>query len=423
MSIIVINILILSLCILFQGFFSGAEMVILSSNKTKIRHMARRGHKGAVRFLKIVETPEWSLATTSTGTNLFVIISSVFTAVWFENIFKENSEIWSILIITPFLLILGEILPRTIFQQKADDLALKIALPFKYISRIILPVTYLVFYTSRFFYNLIKKDSASQNLYISKKELELVLSINEKESDLEIGEKKLIKRVFHLFESNVSDVMVPLVNVTAISSKATVGKAINAINETGYSRLPVYKSRIDNLIGIIHPIDLIHIKDIDAAINPFIREVPYVPESTKAHDLLTLLQRTRNSIAIVLDEYGGTVGIITIEDILEEVVGEINDEYDDDKKQFIRFEENKFLVNARMEIENANEIMNIDIPKEDYETIGGFLLKLMGKIPKKGETVIYKDIKFTVRSSGKKSIHSIIVEIVDKRHKGPETAE
>lgn len=398
-------------------------MVILSSNKIKLRHMAKRGHKGSARFINLIGKPEWSLATTSTGANLFVIISSIFTTAWFENIFHKNSELLTILIITPFLLIFGEILPRIIFQQKADELASRIALPFIYVSRMILPVTYIVFYTSRLFYKLLGKGTFDHNLYISKKELELAISIDGEGSDLQIGEKKLIRRAFQLFESNVADVMIPLVDVTAISSKATVGTAIDTINNTDYSILPVYKGRIDNLIGIIHPFDLIHITDYNAQMSPFIREVPFVPESKKAHDLLILLQKTRNSIAIVLDEYGGTVGIITIEDILEEVVGEINDEYDDDTKQFIKLGENKFLVNARMEIENANETMNLGIPKENYETIGGFLLKLMGKIPKKGETVIYNDIKFTIRFSSKKSIHSIIIELFDKSHKSPENAE
>ncbi len=401
----------ITLCVLFQGFFSGSEMVILSANRIKLRQAAKRGDKGAARFLKIIENPEWSLATTSTGTNMFVIIASIFAAVWLGGIFHNNSELFTILIITPVLLILGEILPRTVFQQKADEAALKIASLFVYASRIILPLTYLVFWASRLFYKLIGKETLKRNFYISKKELELALSIDGEGSDLETGEKKLIRRVFQLFESDVSDVMVPLVDVTAISYKSTVGKAIETINSSGYSRLPVYKGRIDNLIGIINPFDLIHITDENSPILPFIREVPFVPESKRAHDLLVLLQKTGNSIAIALDEYGGTVGIITIEDILEEVVGEINDEYDDDTKQFIRLGENKFLVNARMEIEHANEIMNLRIPKEDYETIGGFLLKQLGKIPRKGESVLFDNIKFTIRSSGKKSINTVIVEI------------
>ncbi|MDQ1329772.1 MAG: HlyC/CorC family transporter [Thermodesulfobacteriota bacterium] len=389
-------------------------MVILSANRVKLRQAAKRGHKGAIRFLKLTEKPEWSLATTSTGTNMFVIIASVLAAVWFDSLFRKNSEFLTILIITPVLLILGEILPRSVFRQKADDIALKIASLFVYASGIISPLTHLVFRASRIFYKLIGKESIKPNFYISKKELELALSIGGEESDLETGEKKLIRRVFQLIESDVSDVMVPLVNITAISYKSTVGKAIETINRTGYSRLPVYKGRIDNLIGIIHPFDLIHIADENAPIVPFIREVPFVPESKKALELLVLLQKTRNSIAIALDEYGGTVGIITIEDIIEEVVGEINDEYDDDTKQFARLGENKFLVNARMEIEHANEIMNLRIPKEDYETIGGFLLKLMGKIPQKGESVLFNGINFTIRSSGKKSIHSILVELPEK---------
>ncbi|MFO7667270.1 MAG: hemolysin family protein [Desulfobacterales bacterium] len=410
-----IYISIIALCILFQGFFSGSEMVILSSNRIKLRQAAKRGHSGAARFLKLIEKPEWSLATTSTGTNMFVIIASVFAAVWLDEVFRNNSELFTILIITPVLLIFGEILPRTVFQQKADELALKIASFFVYASIIILPVTYLVFWSSRAFYKLIGKETLKRNFYISKKELEIALSIDGDGSDLETGEKNLIRRVFQLFESNVSDVMVPLVDVTAISYKSTVGKAIKTFNSTDYSRLPVYKGRIDNLIGIIHPFDLINIADENTPMGPFIREVPFVPESKKAHDLLLMLQKTKNSIAIALDEYGGTVGIITIEDILEEVLGEINDEYDDDTKQFVKLDEKKYLVNARMEIEHVNEIMNLSIPKEDYETIGGFLLKQLGKIPRKGESVSFDNIRFTIRSSGKKSIHTIIVEILEKK--------
>lgn len=399
-------------CVLFQGFFSGTEMVVLSANRIKLRQAAKRGHKGASRFLKLIEKPDWSLAATSTGTNMFVIIASVLTAVWFKKLFINNSEIYTILAITPVLLIFGEILPRAIFQQRADDLSLKIAYPFVYVSGIILPVIYLVFITSRFFYTLLGKKAPKNNFYISKKELELALSIDGEGSDLETGEKKLIRRVFQLFESNVSDIMVPLIDVTAISYRSTVEKAIETINSTGYSRLPVYKGRIDNLVGIIHPFDIIYITDKNTSIAGFIREVPFVPESKKAHDLLLLLQKTRNSIAIALDEYGGSAGIITIEDIIEEVVGEINDEYDDDTKQFVRLGKNKFLVKARMEIEHANEIMNLNIPKEDYETIGGFLLKEMGKIPKKGESVLFDNMKFTVQSSNKKSINAVIVEIL-----------
>jgi putative hemolysin len=402
------------LCILFQGFFSGTEMVILSANRLKLRQSAKRGNKGASRFLKLIEKPDWSLAATSTGTNMFVIIASVFATVWLNNIFTNNSELLTILIITPILLIFGEILPRTVFQQKADDIALKITSPFVYMSGIILPVIYLVFWTSRIFCKLLGKEDVKNDFYISKKELELALSIDGEGSDLETGEKKLIRRAFQLFESDVSDVMVPLIDVTAISYRSTVEKAIETIGSTDYSRLPIYKGRIDNLVGIIHPFDLIHVSDKNIPIAGFIREVPFVPESKKAHDLLILLQKTRNSIAIVLDEYGGSAGIITIEDIIEEVVGEINDEYDDDTKQFVRLGENRFLVKARMEIEHANEIMNLSIPKEDYETIGGFLLKQMGKIPKKGESLKFDGIKFTIQSSNKKAINTVILEIIDK---------
>jgi len=207
--------------------------------------------------------------------------------------------------------------------------------------------------------------------------------------------------------------MVPLVNVTAITNTADVSDAIKILSRTGYSRMPVFKDRIDNLAGIIHFLDLLHAHDSKAKIEQFIRKVPIVPELKRIDDLLLSFQKSHNSIAIVVDEYGGSVGIITIEDILEEVVGDIRDEYDRELSKIIKLNDNKFIVNARMEIEDINEQLKLNLPKEDYETIGGFLLKYMGKIPQKGEKFIYKNIKFTIMLSSKRSIHEIVMDIED----------
>ncbi|NQT10022.1 MAG: CBS domain-containing protein, partial [Desulfobacteraceae bacterium] len=173
------------------------------------------------------------------------------------------------------------------------------------------------------------------------------------------------------------------------------------------------KDRIDNLTGVIFARDILDVPDTLANIGQFIRKAVFVPELKRADDLLISFQKTRDSIAIVVDEYGGSVGIITLEDILEEVVGEIRDEYDSETGQFVRLGKNRFLVNAAMEIEHANEKMNLNLPKEDYETIGGFLLKQMGKIPKKGETIIYKNIKYTIMQSNNRTIKEILIETQD----------
>ncbi|MBU4344350.1 MAG: hemolysin family protein [Desulfobacteraceae bacterium] len=407
-----LDIIIIALCVLIQAFFSGSEMMLIASNKLKLRQEIAKGTKGARLALNMINNQQWFLATTSTGTNMFVIISSVIAATYFHHFFGIYGEPLTIIIMSPVLLMFGEIIPRTLFQQNATEIAPRIAKTLWIASRIISPVTYLVFQASRLFYGRSGREAFKKQHLITRKDLALMLRVSDKESDLQKKEKKLIHRVFHLAESDVADVMVPLVNVTAIPDTTTVEDAIKIIGRTGYSKLPVFKDRIDNLTGVIFDRDILDVPDTLANIGQFIRKAVFVPELKRADDLLISFQKTRDSIAIVVDEYGGSVGIITLEDILEEVVEEIRDEYDSETGQFVRLGKNRFLVNAAMEIEHANEKMNLNLPKEDYETIGGFLLKQMGKIPKKGEILIYRNIKFTVGLSDKKSIHEVIVDIL-----------
>ncbi|MFH1581282.1 MAG: hemolysin family protein [Pseudomonadota bacterium] len=407
-----LDIIIIALCVLIQAFFSGSEMMLIASNKLKLRQEIAKGTKGARLALNMINNQQWFLATTSTGTNMFVIISSVIAATYFHHFFGIYGEPLTIIIMSPVLLMFGEIIPRTLFQQNATEIAPRIAKTLWIASRIISPVTYLVFQASRLFYGRSGREAFKKQHLITRKDLALMLRVSDKESDLQKKEKKLIHRVFHLAESDVADVMVPLVNVTAIPDTTTVEDAIKIIGRTGYSKLPVFKDRIDNLTGVIFDRDILDVPDTLANIGQFIRKAVFVPELKRADDLLISFQKTRDSIAIVVDEDGGSVGIITLEDILEEVVEEIRDEYDSETGQFVRLGKNRFLVNAAMEIEHANEKMNLNLPKEDYETIGGFLLKQMGKIPKKGEILIYRNIKFTVGLPDKKSIHEVIVDIL-----------
>jgi CBS domain containing-hemolysin-like protein len=389
-------------------------MVLLSSNKLRLRRGVAQGSKGAALALEMINNPRWFLSTTSTGTNMFVIISSVVTAVWFESFFKTYGELLTVIIIAPVLLMFGEIIPRTIFQQKATELAPRIAYPLWIASRIISPVTLLVFQISRLFYTSLGKESLHKEDYITREELEHMLVTPGDGSDLKKKEQKLVKRVFHLAKSKVSDVMIPLVYVTAVSETESVRNVVKTVRRTGYSRIPVFKDRIDNLIGIVYAFDLLDVEDDTANISQFIRKVPFVPESKRADELMLFMQKTGNSIVIVVDEYGGATGIITIEDIIEEVVGEISDEYDREIKQWVRLSKNRFLINARIEIEELNERLGLDLPKEGYETAGGFLLKQMGRIPQRGETFIYKDIKFTVVKSSSRSIHKIVISLPEK---------
>jgi len=406
-----VNIFVILVFIILQAFFSGSEMVILSSNRIKLQKNISKGSKGSSIALDIINNPRWFLATTSTGTNMCVIIASVVAAVFFNSVFKTYAGAVTIITVSPFLLMFGEIIPRTIARKKATELAPVIARPLWVASKIIYPVTFMVYVISKFFYRSVGKENLENLSFVTEKELELVLDSTGKASDLKKKEKELILRVFHLVKSDVADVMVPLVNVSAISQDAGVKNAVKMINRTGYSRLLVFQDRVDNLIGIVHAFDLIDINGKDLKIRKIVRNVPFVSELQRAEEVLISLQKNRDSIAVVVDEYGGCVGIITIEDILEEVVGEIMDEYDVKEGGIIRLDKNRFLINADIEIEFFNEKFKLNIPKYDYETIGGFLLKNMGKIPFQGESFNYNNLEFYIHRAGRKSIKKVVVKI------------
>ncbi|MCF8068769.1 MAG: hemolysin family protein [Desulfobacterales bacterium] len=418
-----LNISIIACCVILQGFFSGSEMVILATNKIRLTREVAKGSKGAKLALKIINNQRWALATTTTGTNMFVIISSVVTSIWFEHLFgRTYGEVMTILILSPVLLMFGEIIPRTVFQQRATQLAPKIAYILWIASKVISPLTGLVYLISKLFYRRVGTQDISKLPSITKDELSMVLNVPGEGSDMHKKEKFLIRKVFQLANSLVNDMMVPLVNVTALQDTSTVADAIKIISRTGFSRLPIYKDRIDNLVGVIYALDLIDLKDRTLSIEQFVREVPFVPELKQASDLLKEFQKDHNSIAIVLDEYGGGVGIITFEDILEEVVGEIRDEYDSEVRQYIELGPHKYQVKAGLEIEQANEMLGLLLPKEDYETLAGFLLKQMGKIPKKGDIYIYNNIKFVIISSSKRLIREVVIEIFEPEPEAPESS-
>lgn len=406
-----VNIFVILVFIILQAFFSGSEMVILSSNRIKLQKNISKGSKGSSIALDMINNPKWFLATTSTGTNMCVIIASVVAAVFFNSVFKTYAGAVTIITVSPFLLMFGEIIPRTIARKKATELAPVIARPLWVASKIIYPVTFMVYVISNFFYRSVGKENLEDLSFVTEKELELVLDSTGKASDLKTKEKEFILRVFHLVKSDVADVMVPLVNVSAISQDAGVKDAVRMINRTGYSRLLVFQDRVDNLIGIVHAFDLIDINGKDLKIRKIVRNVPFVSELQRAEEVLISLQKSRDSIAVVVDEYGGCVGIITIEDILEEVVGEIMDEYDVKEGGIIRLDKNRFLINADIEIEFFNEKFKLNIPKYDYETIGGFLLKNMGRIPFQGESFNYNNLEFYIHRAGRKSIKKVVVKI------------
>jgi CBS domain containing-hemolysin-like protein len=340
--------------------------------------------------------------------------NTVLTTAWMVEQWRYGSEWLAVLLMPPFILIFGEIIPKTIFQQKAQHLAPKAAYGITAASYILYP---LVWIFARFSHLLTNISERREQPFVTREELKLTLRMDEDELELDRAERQLIRRMFSFMETDVSRVMIPLVKVSALPDGAPVADAVLKFRETGYGRLPVYRRRIDNIVGILNAFDLIGVADEGLPVSRFMYKPYYVPETKPVDELLLDLQKEGKTIAIVVDEYGGTIGMVTVEDILEEVMGEIADEFDKEAAPFTRLGPNHYLIKGRMEVSQANEQLHLEIPEGDYETIAGFILKELGLIPKQGHIFSYRHLQFIIRKAEARAIEE--VEVIVKR-KGQE---
>jgi CBS domain containing-hemolysin-like protein len=253
-----------------------------------------------------------------------------------------------------------------------------------------------------------------QDPYITREELKFLVQEGNHQTDLETEERRMIHKIINFGETTVHEAMIPLIEVVALPSGATVAVAVAVVSEDHFARIPVYEERIDQIVGIVHAFDLLS-EDPDTPIGPLIRPAYYVPESKLVDDLLEEMQRRRVQMAIVVDEYGGVVGIATVEDLLEEIVGEIEDEYDEEPPAFRRLADGSYIVDARMEVDRLNEELGTQLPEGEYETLGGFLIHLLQKIPETGEEAQFQGMRFLITESDERSILKVRIRLADRQ--------
>ncbi|NPE27343.1 HlyC/CorC family transporter [Methanococcoides sp. SA1] len=407
-----IGILIILCCVIMEAFFSGSEIALVSLDRLRLKEDARNGKHSAKLILRLLENPERLLGTTLLGTNIATITSTTVSAGLFYTLLGAPGIPLSVVVITSVNWIFAEIVPKSVFQQLSDEITAK--------TIYILLIFYVIFYPVVFIFSTISKamttlvsggaKNAAENSFVSKKELQQIMNMRYDHSDVKPGEQTMISKVLDFNEVTAKEVMVPLINVAGVDSKATVAQTANIVKMNKHRRLPVYAKRIDKIIGIINTFDILDV-DNNNKITPFIRDTLFIPPSMNASDLLEELQKSRKNMAIVVDEYGGAEGIVTIEDILEEVVGEIEDEYDGFSDQRYYEKSDEVFVKANMEINEFNEQTGINLPEGDYITIGGFFLENYGRIPKKGESMIFGNKKFVVLKANERTI--LEIKIVD----------
>jgi len=390
--------------IMLQAFFAGSEIALISCDKIKMRFLAERGSKSARLVLNAYNEIDKFLGTSLIGINLALITATLLLTFYIEREYGKSSELYTALILSPIIVIFGQVVPKSVFQSNSNRVILWAIYPLWVASKILFPILVIV---RLFTQTALKIAGAKQNSSITRDELLDVIS-GGKNSQIDEARSLLLKRIFRFSEKTVDEIMIPLVNLTMLDQNATVEDAIKLIKETGHTRIPVYSERIDNVTALLHSFYLIGDLDAGDPVKKYALKPFYVPKSKLVSALLDEMKQGRTGMAIVVDEYGGTVGAITLEDILEEVVGEIEDEHDMDVKLWRKTGNNNYLINPIIEIDQVNNDLGLGIPEgEDYDTLGGFLLYRYGSFPEVGEKIVFRNLIFEISKATSRSVEEV----------------
>ena len=406
---IFLTISIIILCLLLEGFFSGSEIGIVSADQIKLRHLAAKGSKGSKLALKMLEKPEFLLSVTLVGTNISVVTNTTMITALMLQLFGENGSWVAIAVAAPLIWIFGEIVPKSVFQQKADVLTPKVIFVLLFFSYLFYPILLFFSLLTRLLTKI--TGGANQSPFTLREEIVTMLQMPAaSEGDIQPIEQNMIRRMFNFTETTVMDVMTPLIDVVVVEKNITCQEAKRISSEKAHVRLPVYDKRVDRIIGVLHTLELLGL-DPQEPITSFVHPTIYVTQSKSINAMLSELRAERSAIAVVVDEYGGATGIVTLEDIMEEVVEDLNDEYDaseDNTDRWIRhLGDNDYLVNARIEVNELCDRLNIELSKGRYATLAGLVLDKTHAVPEKGTIIKDGNISLVVQKSTAQSILDI----------------
>ena len=400
-------------CLVLSAFYSGSETALVSINKSRLNQLVETEDTKAKIIHRIVESPDKMLALALVGTNLANVLISLFgdllTASILPNLSKNETlqSSISIIYITVLLLIFGEILPKTIFRVKADILAHRFAYVLRLSEYLLAPLIVFVQTVTRFLIWIFDRGTSSTNPDAQREELRLLATMGERSGSLLTEQRRMIHRLLNFQDRTVRQVMVPLVDIVAIEKTITCEDFLQIAADSGYSRFPVYEERIYNIVGIVNLLDVIYAENLPETVEPFIRtNLHVVPESKNINTLLKEIQNTHHTMVFAVDEYRGVVGLVTVEDLIEEIVGEFADERD--HPDFIQLIAPDILeCDGRTEINVLEEHYGLSIPQGDYGTIAGYILERTGTIPETGTELELGDSVITILVADKRAIQKI----------------
>ncbi len=398
---------IIALALLVTALFSAAEMAFIAANRVRLRHLAEGGNRTAARYLESFHQPEHLLSTAMMGVTIAHITAST-VATWALLPLAGGAAALVVTVaLTPIMLVFGEVIPKAVAREWATALILRLFRVIELAAMILAPLTWGANMVVGGALALFGRRRTSTRQFVSREELKLLLQMEPQEADVTTSEAEMIDKIFDLGETAVREVMVPMVDVVALPETATPDDAVRLISERGFSRIPVFADRILNVVGVVTAMDLLRRGAQAADVRALMRPATYVPETKRIDELLTEMQKTRVQLVVVVDEYGAAVGIVTIEDIVEQIVGEIQDEHDRTPDSVERLPDGSYRVAGRAAIDELNEALEWDLPKGDFETVAGLVLATVHRIPLVGEVFQVGRYAFTVLEADSRRVLTV----------------
>ena len=415
-----IKLVVLIILLFLSGFFSSAETALTTVSQIRLLSLSQAGNKRAALTLRVKDNTSKMLSAVLIGNNIVNISASSLATTLAIDISGGNSLVGLFTgILTIFVLIFGEIIPKTLATMHSEKMSLAFSPIINMLMIILTPVIYIINLISNSVLTLMGANkSKSQNTY-TEDELRTIVSVSHKEGVIESDKKQIINNLFDFGNALAKDVMIPRIDMTSISIDSTYQEIISIFRQEKYTRLPVYENSNDNVVGLINVKDLL-LYDPDESFNvrDILREPYYTYEFKNVSELMDELKKNSNNIVIVLDEYGSTVGMITLEDLLEEIVGEIQDEYDEDEDEdFKKVDNNTYIIDGSTRIDDINDMFGTSLSSEEYESIAGYIIETLDKLPDVGDFIETDTLKIVVKSLDKNRIETVELTLLHKDEK------
>ena len=408
-----LQLIILIISLILFAMASAAETALTSVSRIKLKNLVEEGDKKALEIENLISQPNIFLSTILVVNSVAVIIASSMTTVLALRFIPNYGELIGTILISLVVLIFCEITPKTAAVQNPIRWARVLVTPVRVSAWLLHPLIVMLSTITNTLVRLTGGRIKHRGPFVTEEELRLLVNVGEEEGVLEEEETDMIHSIFEFADTTVREVMIPRIDMITLESDATVDEAVDLALEGGFSRIPVYEETIDNIIGVLFTKDML--KQLreghnSLPIRELVRPAYFVPETKKLDDLLREIRQKRTHMAIVIDEYGSVAGLVTIEDLVEEIVGDIQDEYDREEKLYEQVTQFEYIYDAKINLDEFNELMDTDLEHEDYDTLGGFLLGQLDKIPVAGDTITFNNLTFTVLTTRGLRITKVKVE-------------